>query len=170
VERLQKTSRRLQEFVLIIMVLLPAATMLTVVLGEWGELLNLSQDIPIDTSNIRGVSLLVVIVIGLIKPIATIIAFGFLYKLLSLYRQGIVFMMDNVTAIRNIGWALMGVDIASMFQTLITGPVLTIFKITPGHIIVRIEVGFLVVGLFIVLVSYVMDIGRELKERDDLVI
>jgi len=86
------------------------------------------------------------------------------------YREGIIFTADNVAAIRKIGWALVFIDIAEMVQTLLTGPLLTVFNITSGYISAQLKVDFLVVGIFIVLVAYVMDMGRELKEQDNLVI
>ena len=62
------------------------------------------------------------------------------------------------------------IDVAAMVQKALTGPVLTAFRITEGHISLTLEVAFLTVGLFIVLVARVMDLGRELKEQDSLVI
>ena len=168
--KLQVTSMRLQIVVLILIILTPFVIVLNTVLGTWAELLNMPQGISIDTSRINGVSLLAVIAVGSIKPAAYIAAFWFLYKLLGLYREGIIFTADNVAAIRKIGWALVSIDIAGMVQTLVTGPVLTIFEISPRHISIRLEVAFLIVGLFVVLVAYVMDLGRELKEQDSLVI
>jgi len=128
------------------------------------------QGISLDTTRISGMGLLAVIALGSIKPVVYMVAFWLLYKLLGLYREGIVFTADNVAAIRKIGWALVSIDIAGMVQTLVTGPVLTIFHISPSHISARLEIGFLIVGLFVVLIAYVMDIGRELKEQDSLVI
>lgn len=169
-EKLQVTSMRLQVAVLVLIILTPCVIALNALLGTWAELLNMPQGISIDSTHINGAGLLAVIAAGSIKPVAYIAAFWFLYKLLGLYRVGIIFTADNVAAIRKIGWALMSVDIAGMIQTLVTGPVLAIFEISPLHISFRPEVAFLVVGLFVVLVAYVMDLGRELKEQDSLVI
>ena len=169
-EKLRVTSRRLQIVVLILIILTPCAVALNAGMGAWAELLNLPQGISLDTTRFSGVNLLPVIGLGTIKPAVYMIAFWYLYKLLGLYREGIIFTADNVAAIRKIGWAVASIDIAGMVQTLVTGPVLTISHISPGHISVRLEVGFLIVGLFIVLIAYVMDMGRELKEQDSLVI
>lgn len=169
-EKLKRTSTRLQLLVLAFFILTPCAVALNVMTGAWAELLNMPQGIPLNSQHISGTGLLAVIGLGSIKPVAYMVAFILLHKLLGLYKMGIIFTAENVAAIRKIGWALVSVDIAGMLQTLITGPVLTFFSITPGHISVRLEVGFLIVGLFIVLTAYVMDMGRELKEQDSLVI
>lgn len=169
-EKLKMTSTRLQVLALAFFILTPCAVALTVGTGAWAELLNLPQGIQLHESRISGGGLLAVLVLGSIKPAAYMVAFLMLYLLLGLYRKGIIFTIENVAAIRKIGWALVAIDIAGMLQTLITGPVLTFFQISPAHISARLEVGFLIVGLFVVLIAYVMDMGRELKEQDSLVI
>lgn len=169
-EKLRITSRRLQIVVLILIILTPCAVALDVAMGAWAELLNLPQGFLLDTVQFSGLNLLVVLALGSIKPAVYMVAFWLLYKLLGFYREGIIFTADNVSAIRKIGWAVASIDIADMIQTLVTGPILTLLKISSAYISVQLEVGFLIVGLFIVLIAYVMDMGRELKEQDSLVI
>jgi len=170
VDKLKVTSTRLQVLALVFFILTPCVVALNVVTGAWAELLNMPQGISLDSQQITGTGLLVVLVLGSIKPVAYMITFLLLHKLLGLYKVGIIFTAENVAAIRKIGWALVSIDIVGMLQTVITGPILTLFAITPGHISARLEVGFLIVGLFVVLIAYVMDMGRELKEQDSLVI
>lgn len=169
-EKLKITSRRLQIVVSILIILMPCAVVLNAVTGAWAELLDIPQGIFFDETQISGMSLLVILALGSIKPVAYIVAFWFLYKLLGLYREGIIFTVENVAAIRRIGWAVASIDIAGMVQTLITGPILTFYVISSGYVAARLEVGYLIIGLFIVLIAYVMDMGRELKEQDNLVI
>ena len=169
-DKLKITSTRLQVLALACLLLTPCAVLLSAATGAWAELLDMPQGIPLDATRVTGGGLFAVLALGSIKPAAYMAAFFLLYKLLGLYRKGIIFTAENVAAIRKIGWALVSIDIASMLQTLITGPILTLFHISPGHVSARLEVGFLIVGLFIVLIAYVMDIGRELKENDRLVI
>jgi hypothetical protein len=170
VEKLKRTSTRLQFVVLALIFLTPCALVLNAVTGAWAELLNVPQGIVVDASNITGLGLLSVIMLGLIKPAIYITAFCFLYKLLGLYREGIIFTDVNVAEIRKIGWSVAAIDIAGMIQSMVTGPVLTYFDISTGYMAARLEVGLLIIGLFIVLTAYVMDMGRELKEQDSLVI
>jgi len=170
VEKLKITSRRLQHVVFLLIILTPCAVALNAATGAWAELLNLPQGIMLDTSQIAGMNLLIVFTLGLIKPVAYMVAFWFLYQLLGLYREGIIFSSENVAAIRKIGWAVASVDMAGMVQTLVTGPILTVYEISSGYLAARLELGYLIIGLFVVLIAYVMDMGRELKEQDNLVI
>lgn len=169
-DKLKTTSRRLQVMVLIFMALTPCAVALIVVTGEWSLLVEAPASFPLDETRIYGAGMAAMVALGLVKPIAYMVAFWFLYKLLGLYHQGIIFTAANVGAIRKIGWALVGIDVASMLRTTLSGPILKVFEITQGYISVGPEVGFITVGLFIVLVAHVMDLGRALKEQDDLVI
>ncbi|NOY73967.1 MAG: DUF2975 domain-containing protein [Gammaproteobacteria bacterium] len=169
-EKLKITSRRLQIVVFILIILMPCTVALNTVTGAWAELLNLPQGISLDETQISGMSLSVVLMLGSIKPVVYMIAFWFLYKLLGLYREGIIFTAENVAAIRRIGWAVASIDIVDMIQTVITGPILTFYEISSGYVAIRLEVGYLIIGLFIVLTAYVMDMGRKLKEQDNLVI
>ncbi len=169
-EKLIITSRRLQIAVIVLIILMPCAVVLNVVSGAWAELLDMPQGIPLDETQISGMGLLAVLLLGAIKPAVYMIAFFFLYKLLSLYCKGAIFTTENVAAIRKIGWAVALIDIAGMVQIVITGPILTFYAISSGYIAVRLEVGYLIIGLFIVLIAYVMEMGRELKEKDSLVI
>ena len=169
-DQLKTTSKRLQGLVLLFIVLTPCAVVLSAVMGEWEQVVGLPAGISLDETRIHGVAMIAVFGVGLIKPIAFMVAFWFLYRLLGVYRRGIIFTAANVGAIRKIGWALMAIDVASMFRTTLAGPVLTFFDITQGYISVGLEAGYLTVGMFVVLVARVMDLGRELKEQDDLVI
>ncbi len=169
-KKLKATSTRLQVVVLALMALTPCAVALSAAIGSWADLLDVPHGIPIDAARISGAGLLAVLGVASIKPAAYMVAFWLLYKLLGLYRDGIVFESANVAAIRRIGWALVGIDVAGLVQTMLTGPVLTAFGISEGHISIGIEAAFLTVGLFILLVAHVMDLGRELKEEDSLVI
>ncbi len=169
-DKLKTTSRRLQWVTLAFMLLTPCAFALNMATESWAEMLKLPQGIPLDPSRIEGMALLAILLLAAITPAFHLLAFFFLYKLLGLYGEGIVFRPENVATIRKIGWSIALIDVAGMIQTLVTGPVLTLLEISPRHLSVRLEVGFLVIGLFIVLVSYVMDMGRDLKEKDNLVI
>jgi len=169
-DKLKTTSKRLQALVLLLIALTPCAVALNAATGEWAQLVGAPAGILLDATRIHGGALAAVIALGLIKPLAHMLAFWFLYKLLGLYRQGIIFTAENVGAIRKIGWALVGIDIASMARTVLAGPVLTAFDVTQGYVSVGLEAGFVTVGLFVVLVAHVMELGRELKEQDDLVI
>ena len=168
--RLQVTSKRLQIAVLVLIALTPVAVCATILTGAWADLLRLPAVIELDASRITGFALIAVIVLGSIKPAAILFAFWRLYRLLGLYREGTVFTAGNVAAIRKIGWALVTIDIAGMAQTIATGPALSLFGVVQRHISLRPELAFLTVGLFVVLVAHVMELGRELKEQDSLVI
>ncbi len=72
--------------------------------------------------------------------------------------------------LRQIGWALIAVDIADMLQRFLTGPVLYWFGAGEPRLAVAVVFSMAIVGLFILVIAQVMDIGRELQEADKLTI
>lgn len=73
-----------------------------------------------------------------------------------------------MAAIRCTGYGLIAIDFARTAQSVIAGPVLTAICATESYCAVDLQVSMLAVGLFVVLVRQVMDMGRELHERDRL--
>ena len=73
-------------------------------------------------------------------------------------------------AIRRSGYALMAVDVVHIIQSALTGPVLTAMGAVKGYLTVEIGFSMLFVGLSVVLVSRVMEMGLEIYERDQLTI
>jgi hypothetical protein len=168
--QLQIASARLQIAVLALIALTICFIGLSVILGDWNNFLHIPADIQLNEDQISGVSLLVLIALGSAQPLTMIAALWHLHKLLSLYRNRKIFTVANVTAIKGIGWSLVLVDVAKMIQVLLTGPILSYFQISSEHLALTLQFGFLIIGLFIVLVTRVMDIARKLKDQNSLVI
>ena len=169
-EKLSMVSRRLQVFVIVCMVLTLIGLVVTVLTEGWAAALKLPSNILVNESNIKGANVLVLIVLVSMTMVSQLVAYWFVYKLFGPYKQGIIFTKANVTAMRYIGWALIAIDVVHMIKIVIMGPILTSLEITSPFVSAGIQVTFLIVGLFIVLVSLVIDMGRELKEQDSLVI
>lgn len=169
-EKLKLVSRRLQWFVIVFMVLTPLAIVVTVLTNGWAAALEIPAGIQLNASKIMGANIIVLVGLASITAISHLVAYWFLYKLLALYKQGVIFTKANVVAIRYIGWALIAIDGVHMIKIAIMGPILTTLEITSPFMSAGIQIAFLIVGLFVVLVSYVIDMGRELKEQDSLVI
>jgi len=168
--KLKVASTKMQFMILALLILAAGVTVFNILTGAWADFLRIPADIALNHAQISGIGLLTVIVVGLITPLAFLLAFCRLYHLLDLYRNGKVFTTENVIAIQNMGWSLVAIDIANTVQFLIAGPALNFFQIADGYFMLSIDLAFLTVGLFIVLVSRVMDLGRELKKQNSLVI
>ncbi|HEX7081580.1 MAG TPA: DUF2975 domain-containing protein [Gammaproteobacteria bacterium] len=172
-ERVARYSRSLRQ----LFQLLLGATAIALLVGT---LLIATGTDPYDTSVTVGGAIYVgdvipavlrsMAVVGFILSTGILLKVLFhLVKLFGLYAQGKIFSADNVYQIRQIGIAVM------LIPTLWTLGLIAVLLV-PGHGIasrIRIdEAPFteLVVGIIIIVVSWIMDVGRELREEQDLVV
>ncbi len=105
-------------------------------------------------------------------PLAfNLIIIYFLIRLFALYEQLKIFTMQNVRYYRMIGWTLLVKQMAYPFYQMLMTLILT-FNNPPGER----SIGFgvsetdltaIVTGLLLILISWIMDEGRKLKEEQD---
>lgn len=169
-QRLVAAGRRLTRIVRALL-LAAVASVVWVLLtkGPLG-LLKVPREIEVSHGSIGLFRSLVIVVFGLARPSAHVLVLIYLHRLFDLYAHGIVFSGENSAAIRMAGYWLMAVDAVNVLVSALTGPLLTLLHITPGFFSIDLQSSMLVIGLFIVLVSRVMDMARELHERDQLTI
>jgi hypothetical protein len=110
------------------------------------------------------------IIAALLSAALAMKAYFHLIKLFSLYAQAKVFTADNVAQIRQLGITLMlapavwlAVLLAAMPEiAAATAGWLGIMPSFPGN--------QLIVGGIVILISWIMDVGRQLRDEHDLVI
>jgi hypothetical protein len=97
-----------------------------------------------------------------------------LIKLFTLYEKGIIFAVDNVKYFRRLGYLLVLWSFASvLYEVLITN----IFSVThpPAQIAIVLNLQImnfstLITGIIIIVISWVIDEGRELEDEKALTI
>ena len=97
-----------------------------------------------------------------------------LIKLFRLYERGEIFSLNNVTYIKNIGYALLLGQLINPFYQGIMGVVLTM-RNPPGHRYAGItfdqtNLGIVLTALLVILISWVMAEGCRLREEQQLTI
>jgi len=112
--------------------------------------------------------------VGLIPLGATMLCLWWLVRLFSLFSTGEIFTGNTVKYIRRTGWTMLaGVALMPIHEALLT-LVLTMHN-PPGErlITISLESGdardLLIAGI-IILVSWIMDEGRKLRETDELTV
>lgn len=170
VEKIKRFGRVLKRLTLFLMTLAPVVAVLMVARQGPLLLVNVPQGITVDAGALTYPGALAVVAVGLLTPATYFFGFVILYRLFDLYAQGVVFSRRNVVLIRRAGYVLMAVDVVRVLQAALTGPVLFLLGAARGYITVRIGISTLVVGLAIVLISHVMDLGCKIYERDQLTI
>ena len=109
---------------------------------------------------------LVTVATGLAGLAFWIVGLGILYYLFGLYRRGLVFTSANVRCYRWIGlWLLTGWLLANLLQ------LLKLFAAPDGAMVLTFTLDeFLFGGILLLMVAWIMDEGRALREGQTLTI
>lgn len=97
-----------------------------------------------------------------------------LIKLFGLYAAGEIFSLNNVRYIRNIGYALLMGQLINPFYEFFLGLILT-WHNPPGYryAVMRLDqtnFGILLIGILVILISWIMAEGCKLREEQQLTI
>lgn len=97
-----------------------------------------------------------------------------LIRLFKLYEQGVIFSMDNVRYIRNIGYALIATQIMNILYQGLMGFILT-WRNPPGHrfssvTLDQTNIGVILVALMVILISWIMLEGYKIREEQQLTV
>ncbi|MFA6303608.1 MAG: DUF2975 domain-containing protein [Legionella sp.] len=97
-----------------------------------------------------------------------------LIQLFKLYEQGVIFSIDNVRHIRNIGYALIVTQIMNVLYQGLMGFILT-WHNPPGHHFSSIaldhtNIGVILVALMVILISWIMLEGCKIREEQQLTV
>jgi hypothetical protein len=169
-QRVVRAGRRLR-WVVRIMVALTAGGVVAmlVVKGPLG-LVKIPEGIEVRSTRLSPLGSLAVVAVGLLEPATWLWAAAILDRLFSLYARGIVLAPQNVSLIRRLGWVVVAIDGVKMLTVSLTGVVLTLVGATRPYFTVGVQFSVLLVGLFIVAIARVMEMGRELQENDQLTV
>lgn len=178
-DRIRKISRFCQICFLIIFCLLPVSvTLFWIFINElhaaygYVVFLNASKKIELFTNWPITLNMKVVGLIGELIYVCVLMAiFYFLTKLFGLYSRGHIFTRENVRYIRLIGYAFIWKPIL----TLPTYWILSYAMYMNNPVSIKTTYSYfdsndILIGLIIIIVSWVMDEGRKLQEEQSLII
>lgn len=167
---IRRLGKRLRWVALGVMLLIPLVAGGLVVLKGPLALIHLPAGIELDAARLTPAQSLAAVGVGLITPAVYLVGMAMLYRLFGLYAEGTVFAEENVRLMRRAGYAVIAIDAARILQSALAGPVLTAVGAVDGYLAIDLQISMLVVGLFIVAIGHVMDLGRTLYESDRLTI
>lgn len=107
--------------------------------------------------------------ISLIPTSISLLILYYLIKLFRLYEQAIIFSLQNVKTIRNIGYALLCSEIIDPIYQALTSIVMT-WPNGPGHRAISISlsgvnIAIVLVAILTILISWIMAEGYRLQEE-----
>lgn len=108
---------------------------------------------------------------GFLVSLITMAGLFYLIRLFSLYEKGIIFSSANVEYYRKLGYII----IISMFAGIIHNSAMSVIlslQNPPGNRIITLslsssEIAIGIIGMIVVLISWIMDAGREMKEEQE---
>lgn len=111
---------------------------------------------------------------GIIVSLISMAGFYYLIKLFSMYEKGVIFSEDNVNCYRKLGYLIFCSMFADILHSSAMSVILSLHN-PPGQRILTVslsssEIAIGVIGMIVVLISRVMDAGRELKEEQELTV
>ncbi len=134
-------------------------------------------DAPIDLIGIEYAGNPLEGTVGILAHVGTLLGLAVLLKFLlhlqklfGLYAEGKIFTAEDVRQIRQIGITLLlfsALWLLGAIEALVVVPSAE----TAAHISVRsAPVGQLILGTIVIVASWIMDVGREMREEQDLVV
>lgn len=169
-ERLSAIAKRAQIFT----TALAIATPILFALVAYGEgldtLIPVPVGVPVDFGDQSAGGLVVLTILAALKPAVFLVILWRLRALFGLYRGQIIFDSPAIRCVRQIGWLLILVDAADAVQRIAAGPVLTALGAAEPFFTVAVGLSFSIVGVFVIVIARILEIGRELKSFEELAI
>ena len=170
ISTIKRLSKRLRIMTLIVLIGTWAVFALAAEFNGIAPLLPVPKNMTVDLSMLSSFSLILVYMLAAIKPAAFIPVLYFLYKFFALCQEGRIFTSENIKFIRYTGFSLMAIDLIFILQSALAGPVLSWLGAVEPYFSLDLAISYLIIGLFVELISRVMDMGRQLKEYQDLIV
>jgi hypothetical protein len=169
-QRLAQIGARMRAVTVCLMLAVPVVFVMVAVLDGFVSLLPVPREIAVDLSGQSFGGVAAVTGLAALKPAVFLLALWLLQDLFGLYRRGRVFDARNVRRVRQLGWALIGIDLADLVQRLGVGPLLSQLGASEPFLTVGIGLSLSIIGVFVIVIARIMDLGRELKEFEELAI
>lgn len=177
-DRIKKISRRLKLVFILITIITPVIhVLLWVFINDLpsGMMNQIVRSLPVEpsfplTPSVRLLSCAVSAI-----PVAVFIVAGIIFiRLFSLYERGVVFDRKNVRCYRNLGVVMLISVMADIVSRSLLSVALTI-QMGEGKRMLTVGLGSdniadVIIGIMIILVSWIMDEARIIKEDADLTV
>jgi hypothetical protein len=165
--RLARIGARMRAVVIVLFLAAPVAFVATGLAAGWDSLLPVPPRMPVDLAGQSVAALGAVILLAALRPLVFMAALWLLQDLFALYGRGRVFDPLSVRRVRQIGWMLIGIDLAELVQRLLIGPVLSGIGATAPFVSIGFGASLSIVGGFVIVIAKVMELGRELQELEE---
>ena len=176
--RIRGVSRRFRYLFILLMIITPIVPVIiwmsynNLSLGVRDQLYRNLYVTPIPSMSLS--TRLLACLASLIPSVIAAIGFFHLNRLFGLYEQGRIFLRENVRYYRRLGYIIIFAMVGSRIYTTLASTIVTL-NLPPGQRTLSVvfssdDVAQLVIGMMVIVVSWIMDIGRELHEEQQLTV
>jgi hypothetical protein len=100
--------------------------------------------------------------------------FYILIQLFSLYEKGIIFSSDNVNCYRKLGYLIIISMVAGIIHNSVMSVIISLHN-PPGQRIITLslsssDIALGIIGMIVVLISWIMDAGREMSDEQEYIV
>lgn len=111
---------------------------------------------------------------GLTVSLISMAAFYVLIKLFSLYSRGIIFSSENVDCYRKLGYLIIIIMPAGILHTSVMSVIISLHN-PPGQRVITLSISILdiaivIIGVLVVMISWIMDAGRDLQDEHEFTV
>jgi len=111
---------------------------------------------------------------GFVVSGITMAGFYVLIRLFMLYEKGIIFSRDNVNCYRKLGYLIIISMVAGIIQNSVMSVIFSLHN-PPGQRIITLslsssDIAIGIIGMIVVLISWIMDTGRDLMEEQEFTV
>ncbi|MEM7021179.1 MAG: DUF2975 domain-containing protein [Pseudomonadota bacterium] len=156
-----RLAGRMQLLTRMLMAATPIVFGLVIALRGVLTLLPIPGGILVDLSGQSVPGLFVITMLAALKPAVFFIGLWLLHDLFHLCGRGRVFDADGIRRIGQLGWVLIGIDLADFIQRLAVGPLLTMLEASEPFLSVGIGLSLSIIGAFVVVIARLMMLTRQ---------
>jgi hypothetical protein len=169
VQKLSRSMRRVFKFLFAVMLIALVASLILLFQPSEGPILL--AGIELARESLTGWRTPFIVVFIVLHYAVWLKIFYHLIRLFGLYADAKIFTHGNVREIRQIGIAILVFPALWLFALLALAPAMVgESAVSPRSIVPSSPMPTLVVGAIVMIVAWIMDVGRELREHDELVI
>lgn len=168
--KITRISRIAQYLSLLFLVGTPLLYLWLLYGGEWSILLKLPKEVMFNEAALTTSNKVIIALIPMISIGVYLLLFQKLFRLFDLFKKGALFSHDVVAAVLYIGYLLIVVDFAKIFESFVGSLVLNAIGAIQSGVYANVGFSMLIVGIFVVIVGHVWNISLQMYENERLTV
>ncbi len=168
--KITRLSRIAQYLSLLFLVGTPLLYFWLLYAGEWSILLKLPKEVVFSEALLTTSHKALIALIPMISIAVYMLLFQKLFRLFDLFKKGEFFSRNTIAAVLYIGYLLVVIDFAKIFESLVGSLVLKTVGAIQSEAYANVGFSMVIVGIFVVIVGHIWKISLEMYENERLTV